>query len=162
MEEVHDLLKQFGLPALAIPIVIIGMGIALFFVKRTLKVRDEREKNRHDTLHVYAALQEEALFQAYRTLYEGVNLSALAPKDLVHLVEQADALIMGPFTRYRIHLDDRLQARVFDLHNIIAQYRPDPKFPRNVTPEAIDELLGYREHFLKDIESISDMLRKYS
>src|SRR5216684_3635869 len=101
MDELKELMKQIGLPSVAIPVVVIGVAIIIFFLKRALKHKDEKEKQLRATRRKYANLQERALFEAYRMLYEQVSLKALTSKQFEQVVSTADDLIMVPFTKYR-------------------------------------------------------------
>jgi len=163
MDELKELMKQIGLPSVAIPVVVIGVAIIIFFLKRALKHKDEKEKQLRATRRKYANLQERALFEAYRMLYEQVSLKALTSKQFEQVVSTADDLIMVPFTKYRGDLPKEIVAKFYnDIHSILAQYRPDPTAPRPPTPEAIGNLAQYGDKFLKEIESLKIMISKYT
>jgi hypothetical protein len=132
-------------------------------VKRALKHKDEKEKQVRKTLRKYANLQEKALLEAYRMLYEQVSLKALTSKQFEQAVSTADDLIMVPFTNYRADLPKEIVAKFYnDIHSILAQYKPDPTAPRPPTPEAIGNLAQYGDQFHQEIESLKNMIRKYT
>ena len=162
MEELKTLLKDLGIPPAAIACVTIITAIVIFFVKRALDLRRERKAERRKTLSEYARLQEEALFKAYRKLYEDVNIAALSQKEFLQVIYQADGMIMEPFTRYRNDLPADVQATIYeDIHNDLAQFRPDPTFSSDVTKEAIRKLAAHRERFLQKIKSAADLLHRF-
>jgi hypothetical protein len=162
MEELKSLLKDLGIPPAALAGFTIIAAIVIFFVKRALNLRDKRKTERRKTLSEYARLQEEALFKAYRKLYEEVNINALSQREFLQVISQADELIMKPFTRYRNDLPADVRARIYDdIHNDLAQFEPDPAFPSEVTKEAIRRLSAHRERFLQKIESAADVLRRF-
>src|SRR5438445_3552171 len=158
MDELKELLKQIGLPSVAIPIVVIAAAVSIFFVKRALKRKDQKEKRFRETLRKYANLQEKALLEAYRSLYEHVSLKSMTSRQVEGVVSAADDLIMGPFTAYRAELPNEVREKFYnDIHSILAQYRSDPTGPRPLTPEAISNLAQYGDKFLKEIESLKIM-----
>ena len=94
MEELKSLLKEIGLPSAVTGAIIIAVAIVVFFAQRALKNREKQKAERRKTLHDYARLQEEALFKAYRRLYEDVDINALSPNEFRQVISQADELIM--------------------------------------------------------------------
>ena len=163
MDELKELMKQIGLPSVAIPVVVIGVAIIIFFLKRALKHKDEKEKQFRETMRKYANLQEKALFEAYRSLFERVSLKSMTSRQVEEVVSAADDLIMGPFDDYRAELPDEIREKFFnDIHSILAQYRSDPTAPRPLTPKAIGNLAQYGDKFLKEIESLKIMISKYT
>jgi hypothetical protein len=162
MEELKSLLKDLGIPPAAIAGVTIIAGIVIFFVKRALDLRGKRKAERRKTLSEYARLQEEALFKAYRKLYEDVNVTTLSTRDFLQVISETDELIMEPFTRYRNDLPADVQARIYDdIHNDLAQFKPDPTLPSEVTKEATHRLSAHRERFLQKIQSAAGLLRRF-
>ena len=163
MEELKNLLKEIGLPSVIISVGIIVAGILVFFIKRALDRREKQHTESRKTLREYARLQEEALLKAYRMLYEQVDLNKLSQSEFLQVVSKADDLIMEPFTRYRANLPDDIIAGIYnDIHSVLAQFKPYPAFPREVKPEAIDNLARYKNRFLKQIHSIGDVMRRYT
>lgn len=150
-----------GLPPAVIAGIIIVAAIALFFVKRTLDQRDKQKTEKRRTLSEYGRLQEEALFKAYRRLYEDVDIDRLSQTEFLRVISQTDEMIMAPFTRYRNDLSSDVLAKLYDIHNDLAQFKPDPNLPSKVTREAIHKLSAHRERFLQKIESVRDVLRRY-
>ena len=162
MKELKNLLGGLGLPPEAIAVIVFATAISVFFIKRFLDRREKRETARLEDLRKYARLQEEALLKAFRMLYEQVDLNTLSEKEFSQVVCRADELIMEPFTRYRRDLPDDIQAKIYnELHSPIAQFKPDPSFPREVTPEAKHALSQYRGRFLKQIESTKTVIQKH-
>ncbi len=162
MKDLKDLLEKLGLPPEAIMAVIVAAAIFVFFLKRFLDRREKQEMARIEDLREYARLQEEALLKAYRLLFEQVDLNKLTQKEFSQVICQADELIMDPFTRYRRNLPDDIRAKIYnDLHSPIAQFKPDPAFPREVTPEAKHTLSQYGSRFLKEIESTLTMIQNH-
>jgi hypothetical protein len=136
--------------------------IVVFFVKRALERREKQETKTRETLGKYAQPQESALLTAYRNLYEKVDMRELSQKQFLKLISEADELIMKPFTDYRSDLPPDLQARIYDdIHNDLAQFKPDPTFPREIEREAIVALFEHRERFQKKIESVVNELHRY-
>jgi hypothetical protein len=158
MNELKELLQQIGLPPTLVLIVVIIAMIGVFFAKTALQRKHEREKKKYDKLLEYQGLQEAALLKAYRKLYEEVDLKSLTPSEFRNLVSEADQLIMEPFTNYRAYMDRRIADSLFNLHNVIAQYKGDPTMPYTITPEAISNLCFYRERFLMDIEAFKTLI----
>ncbi|MGH7469064.1 MAG: hypothetical protein ACRENP_14000 [Longimicrobiales bacterium] len=96
MEELKQVLNQIGVGAAAIPFVLLAAAILVFFAKRAVERRSSEKAKRLDTLQRYAAAQEKAMLEAYRMLYEQVDLAALTDKEFVRLVCAGDDLIMAP------------------------------------------------------------------
>ena len=152
MSELKALLEHLGLQPIAILIIVIFAGVGIVFTKFALQRHADKQKKLDETLHAYRGLQEEALLKAYRKLYEDVDLKALTPTELLHALNEADALIMDPLTKFRAYLDQRVVDHIYDMHNIVAQFRGDPALTSRVTPKAIDKLCRYKEPFEQDIE----------
>lgn len=152
MTELKALLEYFGLHPLAILIIVVFAGAGVFFTKFALQRHADKQKKLDETLHAYRGLQMDALLKAYRKLYEDVELKALTPIEFRRTLNEADALIMDPLTKFRAYLDQRVVDHIYDMHNIVAQFRCDPALTARVTPEAIDKLCGYKESFEQDIE----------
>jgi hypothetical protein len=69
---------------------------------------------------------------------------------------------MEPFTRFRNDLTPEIQAKIYnDIHNDLAQFRPDPTSPSELTREAVLTLSAHRECFLQKIQSAAGLLRKF-
>ena len=160
MKELEKLLNQLGLPPWGIAIVLILAAILVYFAKNHIKRRDEKAKKKYEVLHEYAALQEEALTQAFRMLYDEVNLKALTQTEFERVVSQADDLIREPFTKYRAYLNSQVKSKFYDIHNVIAQFRPDPSFHNEPSQEAIDNLIGYRDRFFTDTYALKESILK--
>ncbi len=160
MEELKQVLNQIGVGAAAIPFVLLAAAILVFFAKRAVERRSSEKAKRLDTLQRYAAAQEKAMLEAYRMLYEQVDLAALTDKEFVRLVCAGDDLIMAPFTEYRSYLDDDVKGRVYELHSILAQFRPDPVLPLWLTSASKRNLLAHKRQFLTDIENLCGLLRQ--
>jgi hypothetical protein len=163
LDELRKILVEIGLPPVIISAIIIVVAILVFLIKRTLNRREEIKAKKRETLRDYARLQEEALRKAYRMLYEKVDLNTLSQKEFLHVVAQADDLIMEPFTRYITDLPDDIKAGIFNgPHSDLAQFKPDPTFKREVSSKAIQNLSRYRDRFLQKIDFVMDVIRKYT
>jgi hypothetical protein len=163
MQELGNLLKELGLPPLAIAATVIAAAILIFFLKRALNRREKRKVKSRETLKEYARLQEEALLKAYRMLYEQVDLGTLSQKEFLQVICQADDLLMKPFTRYRADLPAAVTATIYnDIHSVLAQFKPYPGLPREVPPEAIQKLSQYKEPFLRSIDTLRNVIGRYT
>lgn len=160
MEELKELLNQIGLPTWAIPVVLILTAFLLFFAKSYYNRREARAEKDYEVLRKYAALQEQALIQAFRMLFEEVNLKALTQTEFERVVSQADDLILKPFTEYRAYLDSKVISKFYDIHNVLAQFKSDPTFQHKPSQDAIENLLGYSDRFLKDSTALKELILK--
>ena len=147
---------------MAVAAIVMGAAVFIFLLKRYLDRREKRKASGFEDLRTYAQLQEEALLKAYRMLFEQVNLTSLTEREFSQLVCRADDLILEPFTRYRRDIPEDVRTKIYnDLHSPLAQFRPDPTRPANVTPEARLALLQYKDRFLQEIESIHALIEKH-
>src|SRR5947207_1788578 len=142
MGELRRLFELLGLPPLLIVLGTLVTATAVYFLKQYFELRKSHRTKRNEGLIEYSRLQEEALFKAYRMLYEESDLSTVTQTEFRRLIKDADDMIMTPFTRYRAHLDKSVINRVYDIHNIVAQYRS------NLSSDAINNLINYRPQFL--------------
>ena len=162
MQQLKDLLGELGLPPVAVAAIVFATAILVFLIQRVLDRREKRETARLENLLDYARLQEQALLKAFRMLYEQVDLNTLSEEEFYQLVCRADEMIMEPFTHYRRDLPDDIQAKIYnDFHSPIAQFKPDPARPREITPEAKHALSQYKGRFLKQIESTKTLIQKH-
>jgi len=162
MEELKSLLKELGLPPAAVAVIIVATVIIVFFIKRALNRREKQETERRKTLGKYALLQGAALWKAYRKLYEDVDMRKLSQQEFLKLISDADELIMKPFTDYHSVLPEDLKARIYnEIHNDLAQFKPDPSFPHEIKDKAICALFAHQVHFAQKIKSLESALSKY-
>jgi len=161
MKEFRELLISIGLPPWAISVVVIAATILLFFFISYFRRKETKDKRNDDALHKYASLQENAMLRAYRLLYEGKNIKDLTQKELEAVVSEADDIIMKPFTEYRAYLDDEIIFKIYDLHNILAQYKPHQTLKSHqLSSEAKNNLFNYKNKFLKQVENIRKIISK--
>lgn len=161
MEELKELLVIAGLPSWAIAVFLIASTILLLLFKYVFRRNESRKNRTDDALHKYASLQETALLKAYRLMYEKNNIRALTQKELEETVSEADDIIMEPFTEYRAYLNDEICAQMYNIHNILAQYKPHPTLKYSLSTEARENLFSYNNKFLKQVESIKKSISKH-
>jgi hypothetical protein len=161
MDELKTLLTHMGLTPVATAAIIIAAAIVTFLTKRALDHFAKQRAEQRERLRTYLREQEEALLKAYRRLYEGPNLLALSPHELVRLISQVDDLIMEPFTRHRSNLPNDVQAKIYNgFHSLLRQLTPkDPARPPK--PEAVQALVDYRQQFLQQIESHKSVVNRH-
>lgn len=162
MEGLKNLLAELGLSPAATAATILVVAILVFFAKRALDERQKRKSTKRSTLEKYLLDQEQALLKAYRLLYEERDLNTLSPNEFVEIVSQADDIIMEPFTRCRGVLPPDVQAKIYDdIHDVLAQFKPDPTSRHEAKPEAIRKLSQYGESFLQQIESAKIVISRH-
>lgn len=160
MNEIKELMQQIGLPPVVVIIIVIVAPVGVVLGKLFLKRQAEREKKEYEKLYEYRGLQEEALLKAHRMLYEEVDLKALTSTQFRQRVSEADRLIMEPFTKYCAYLPQRVKDSLYNIHNIVAQYKGDPTVPYRIKLESINNLCCYRDCFLNDIKAFTELIKE--
>ena len=161
MEDLRKLLTELGVPPVIAAAVVLMTIVLLFFVKRALDQRHRQKNYRRETLKRYLLEQEGALFKAYRINENVSGPLVMHQKELVKIISQTDDIIMEPFTRYRAELPLDVKAKIYnDIHSILTQFKPDPTSARTVAPDAVRNLVQYRQEFLQQIESVKDVVNR--
>lgn len=100
----------------------------------------------------YSQAQAKALLEAYRVIYENPAGPITTPSELVQVVTKADALIMSPLTGYTAFLDDVTKNEIYNIHNILEQFKYNP------SQNAIRDLMNFKHEFYQLIEQANQAL----
>lgn len=124
--------QWLGLPQIWGSILTLLLLLVAYLLNRLLHVRMDRQKADLDTLRGhyadiadYANEQSVGLMRAYMKIFErkeGVDADA---KELTAIIAEADNDLMKPLRKYQAKLDGETKAKIFRIHNILAQYYPD-------------------------------------
>jgi hypothetical protein len=101
----------------------------------------------------YCIEQNAALREAYLTLFErndGLDVDGAA---VGRLASRVDGEVMRPLRKYEALLDERTRAKVYEVHNVIAQLRGSP------SPETVKNFKSFRNDFYALIEEARKLLK---
>ena len=148
MEELKNLLTLLGLSPLWASVIILLAVVVAFFAKRYFDQRTKLEEIEathrkkleeieatyrithrakiDDRLLEYAPVQVKALLEAYRMLYDSEVAQTAKGLGFSKIVQEADEMIMKPFTDFSSHLGDPIKSRIYGIHSVLEQFRYDP------------------------------------
>lgn len=148
MEQLQILLALLGLNQLSASIIGLLAIVLGYFAKRYFDLKNKLKeieathrkkldeittnyKMTHrskidDRLIEYAPIQIKALLEAYRKLYEGeVELSVKSFTN-PNIIQEAEEMIMKPFTEFSAYLNDPTKSCIYSIHNFLEQFKYDP------------------------------------
>ena len=166
MEELKKLLTLLGLSPLWASVIVLLVVVVAFFAKRYFDQKSKLEEIEathrkrieeieatyrithrakiDDRLLEYAPVQVKALLEAYRMLYESkVAQTAKGPR-FSKIIQEADEIIMKPFTDFSSYLADPTKSRIYGIHSVLEQFKYDP------SESAIRAFKNFKEKFYND------------
>ena len=159
IEELRSLLTTLGLSPAWISVVILLAGILIYLVRMRLALQNSleqvkatakatydfaRQGKMDDRLFEYARLQEAALREAYRLLYENEEVETAESRRFAEIVKDADYKVMKPLTDFAPFLDQDIRSRIYAVHAVLDQMTYDP------SDDAIRNFLAFKSNFYND------------
>ena len=102
---------------------------------------------------VYCTEQNAALREAYLTLFEREGSLDADGATVGRLASKVDGEVMSPLRKHEALLDERTRAKIYEIHNVIAQLRGTP------SPATISNFKSFRNDFYGLIEEARELLR---
>lgn len=160
----EDLLKQIwqwmGIPQVWGAVLTLLCLVIVFFLKKVIDQLGERQKADREMLDKqfadiveYVKEQAVGLIKAYLKIFEGKDAINAKGKEFAGIVEEADNDLMKPMRRYSAKLDEETKAKIFSVHNILAQYYPE------ASDEAVAAFKKRKVEFYAQIEDAQKALR---
>jgi hypothetical protein len=160
----EDALKEIwvwmGIPQVWGALLTILCLVIVFFLKKLVEQLAERHKADREMLDKqfadiaeYVKDQSVGLTKVYLLIFEGKDAVDARGKQFSGIVEHADNDLMKPLRIYSTKLDDETKAKIFDVHNILAQYYPE------ASEEAIAGFKRRKGEFYGRIEDAQRELR---
>src|SRR5271165_1086413 len=138
---------------------ILLLGIA-FLLKKLIGVIADRYTADRKTLNAqfadigeFVKTQSVALIKAYVQIFEGKDALDAEGKGFSEIVAKADNELMRPLRQFEAKLDDETKKKIFDVHNILAQFYP------NASPDAIKSFKSRKGEFYRMIDETIKALR---
>jgi hypothetical protein len=95
-----------------------------------------------ENLLQYSKLQCSELLEVHRMLYESGEITeTLDVADFVKKIKEADQRILKPVTDYGVFINKPIRQRIYQVHNILEQYKYNP------SKDAIKAFIGFRRLF---------------
>jgi hypothetical protein len=159
-EALREIWRLMGIPQVwGAVLTILFLAIA-FLLKKLIDQRAEKQNADREMLHNqfadiadFAKEQSVGLIKAYLGIFEGKDAVEAEGKQFAEIVEKADNDLMKPVRKYSAKLDDKTKAKIFAIHNILAQYYPDP------SNEAIAVFKKRKVEFYAKIDDAQKALR---
>jgi hypothetical protein len=107
----------------------------------------------YEGIDVYCREQNEALREAYLSLFErdgGLSMDAAAAGIMAANIDKE---IMSPLREYEALLDETTRAKIYEIHNVVAQLRENP------SATTINNFKSFRDDFYRLIEEARVLLR---
>jgi hypothetical protein len=153
-EAIKQIWDTLGIPPLWAAVLTICVLVIVYLAKRLMDQRANKEIAEHGALiHQFADIGEfskeesVALTKAYLRIFEGKDSAGARGRDFTKIVAQADNELMAPLRKYQAKLDDETKAKIFFVHNILAQYYPD------ATDAAIEGFKRRKSEFYAHIDA---------
>lgn len=102
---------------------------------------------------VYCTEQNAALREAYISLFERDGGLDADGTMVGRLASKIDGDVMRPLRKYEALLDNLTRAKIFEIHNVIAQLRGNP------SPATIGNFKSFRNDFYGLIEEARELLK---
>jgi hypothetical protein len=102
---------------------------------------------------VYCTEQNAALREAYITLFEREGSLDADAATVGRLASKVDGEVMSPLRKHEALLDERTRAKIFEIHNVIAQLRGSP------SSATISNFRNFRNDFYGLIEEARELLK---
>jgi hypothetical protein len=153
---------ELSVAVISATVALICAAITVYGQVRVVKYQGEvasaAEKQRfllhfYQDIGVYCTEQNAALREAYLSLFErdgGVSTDATA---VGMMAAEIDKELMSPLRRYEALLDETTRAKIYEIHNVVAQLRGDP------TPTTIENFKNFRDGFYRLIEEARALLK---
>jgi hypothetical protein len=152
--------EWMGIPQVWGAILTLLVLVIGYLLKRLVDQRMEKQRadlealtNQFADIAEFVKEQSTGLITAYVKLFERKEAIDARGKQFMELVADADNDLMKPLRKYQAKLDDETKAKIFNIHNILAQYYPD------ASDEAIEEFKTRRAEFYARIEDAQRFLR---
>lgn len=145
---IEEALKQIwewmGIPQVWGAVLTLLILTMAFWFKKLIDQRIEKQKADHEALmdqysdiSEFVKEQSVGLITAYVKIFERKDAVNAQGKQFTEIIAEADNDLMKPLRKYQAKLDDETKAKIFNIHNILAQYYPD------ASDEAIE---GFKRH----------------
>lgn len=143
-EALKQIWEWMGIPQVWGAVLTLLILAVAFWFKKLIDQRIEKQKADHEALmDQYADIsgfvkeQSVGLITAYVKIFERKDAVNAQGKQFTEIIAEADNDLMKPLRKYQAKLDDETKAKIFNIHNILAQYYPD------ASDEAIE---GFKRH----------------
>ncbi len=160
----EEALKQvwhwMGIPQIWGAVLTILFLAIVFLLKKLIDQRAEKRKADRELVNKqftdiaeYVKEQSVALTKAYLGIFEGKDALDAQGKQFSEIVEKADNELMKPLRKFSAKLDDETKNKIFHIHNILAQYYPEP---------SRDAIQGFKERkgeFYRLVNDTTEFLR---
>jgi hypothetical protein len=128
--------------------------IAKYQATITRAVENQRFlQSQYADIGAYCTEQNAALREAYITLFERRESLDADGAAVGRIASRIDGEVMGPLRKYEALLDDQTRAKIYQVHNVIAQLRGNP------SPATIDNFKNFRNEFFGLIEEARELLK---
>jgi hypothetical protein len=159
VEELKEIWNWLGVPAVWGAVLTLVTLALLYLLKGWFSERAEKRKADHQLLaNQFAGIpdfveqESKALIKAYVDIFESKDGIDAKGKHFMSIVAKADNDLMKPFRAFRSRLDDETKAKIFAVHNTLAQYYPD------ASDEAIARFKHRKVEFYAQIEDATNSL----
>jgi hypothetical protein len=128
--------------------------IAKYQGRITQAVENQRFlQSQYADIGAYCNEQNAALREAYITFFEREGSLDADGATVGRLASRVDGEVMRPLRKYEALLDEETRAKVYQVHNVIAQLRGTP------SAETIDKFKNFRNQFYSLIEEAREVLK---
>lgn len=124
-------------------------------LKAELQKTTEEQKfvlSQYASIATYTQEQYVGLMRAYIDLFEGEGKTATG-EAFAKIALKADNDVMRPFRKFQTLLDKQTMAKIYYIHNILAQFQDNP------SPEAIERFRSWKAEFFENIDDTRDILQ---
>ena len=161
MEKIIAQLWEFiGVQPVWAAILTLLLLVVVYFLKKLIDTWQAKQKTNTDAIiHQYADVSEfvkeqsVGLITAYVDIFEKKEGVEATGKDFMDIIAKADNDLMKPLRKYQAKLDSTTKAKIFNVHNILAQYYP------NASNQALMNFKTQKNQFYKVIHEAQDFLK---
>lgn len=149
-----------GLPQVWGAVLTLLASAIIYLLKKLIEQLIEKRKADRDVLAEqftdiaeYAKEQSVALTKAYLRIFESREGADAHGRKFAETIAKADNDLMTPLRAYEAKLDDDTRAKIFSVHNILAQYYPES------SDDAVAAFRARKVEFYAQIEDAQRFLR---